>query len=213
MVNSKYYLKNSTDTIESIVELISNCTSCTLSLNRTNTVPGEGSINSKIIFIGEAPGAKEDKSGRPFIGPAGKLLDKLLNLINLSRKDIYITNMVKCRPPNNRDPLDEEISSCRKFLDRQLNLIEPKLIVSLGRHSFNKFFPNENLSKNRGHLKKWGQFLLYPVYHPAAALHNPNLKTTMENDFIKIKELVYESNLYQNHSHNINNQQKQLKLY
>ena len=213
MVNPKYHPNNGTNTIESIVELISKCTSCTLSFNRMNTVPGEGSINSKIVFIGEAPGAQEDKSGRPFVGPAGKLLDKLLNSINLSRKDIYITNMVKCRPPNNRDPLDEEISSCRKFLDRQLNLIKPKLIVSLGRHSFNKFFPNENLSKNRGHLKKWGQFLLYPVYHPAAALHNPNLKTTMENDFIKIKELVYESNLNQNNSHNIINQQKQLKLF
>ncbi|MBN18992.1 MAG: uracil-DNA glycosylase [Chloroflexi bacterium] len=208
MVDSKYYPDNRTNTIESIIELISKCTSCTLSLNRTNTVPGEGSINSKIVFIGEAPGAQEDKSGRPFVGAAGKVLDKLLNLINLSRKDIYITNMVKCRPPNNRDPLDKEILSCKKFLDSQLEFIKPKLIVPLGRHSFNKFFPNENLSKNRGQIKKWGNYLLYPVYHPAAALHNPNLKTTMEDDFIKIKKLIYESN----NNQKLITEQKQLKL-
>lgn len=193
MIDTTYPLNNNNDTIQSVYESISRCTSCVLSQNRTNTVPGEGSSNSKIVFIGEAPGAKEDKLGRPFVGPSGKLLDKLLNSINLSRNDIYITNLVKCRPPNNRDPLPEEISSCRKFLDIQLNLINPRLIVSLGRHSFNKFFPNENLSKNRGHIKKWGEFHLYPVYHPAAALYNPNLKTTMLCDFNKIKDIINNS--------------------
>ena len=141
--------------LELLVEQIRSCTSCKLSDKRTNAVPGEGSSNADIMFVGEGPGFYEDRDGRPFIGSAGHMLDKLLASIDLSRDTVYITNMVKCRPPNNRDPLQGEINACGSYLDQQISLISPKIIVTLGRYSFSKFFPSQTISKARGKTQHW----------------------------------------------------------
>ncbi len=143
-------------------------------------------------MIGEAPGAKEDLEGSPFIGRAGKVLDELLNHINLSREDIFITNMVKCRPPKNRDPFKSEILQCNTFLDQQIAYINPKLIITLGKFAFKKFFPIQSMSDYRGTPQKWNDLMIFPVYHPAAALYNPNLKTKMLSDFEQIQNILNE---------------------
>ncbi len=173
-----------------LVREIHDCTRCTLSGKRTQAVPGEGSLDADIVFIGEGPGFHEDREGRPFVGPAGKLLDELLASIGLARGDVYITNMIKCRAPNNRDPLPVEIESCRPFLDRQLEMIGPKVVVTLGRYSFQRFFPGEQLSKARGKPRKLNGLTTYPIYHPAAALHNPRLRPAIEQDFRNLRELI-----------------------
>ena len=176
--------------LEDLGYQIRNCSNCSLSQTRNNAVPGEGSAEADFVFIGEGPGFYEDRDGRPFVGQAGKLLDELLASISLKREDVYITNMVKCRPPNNRDPLPIEIESCRPFLDQQIQTINPKVLVTLGRHSFTKFFPGESISKSRGKRRPWNQRLLYPMYHPAAALHNPRLRPLLEDDFNRLPTIV-----------------------
>ena len=173
---------------------ITGCTKCGLSQGRTNAVPGEGAQDADIMFIGEAPGFYEDRDGRPFIGQAGKLLDEMLAKIGLDRKDVYITNMVKCRPPDNRDPLPTELSSCAPYLDRQIEIISPRVIVCLGRFSFSKFFPGESISKARGKPRDWKNIKIYPMYHPAAALHNPRLKPAIEKDFRNLPALIEQVN-------------------
>ena len=178
------------DNLEDIIGQIQNCTKCDLSKTRTNVVPGSGSSDADIVFIGEGPGFYEDREGSPFVGPAGKLLDSLLKIIDLNRDKVFITNMVKCRPPKNRDPLPIEIQTCKTFLDRQLEVVAPKILVTLGRHSFVKFFPGELLSKSRGKPRKLEGFTVFPVYHPAAALHNPGLRPIIEADFRKLPELL-----------------------
>ena len=175
--------------LDDLVQQVNSCTLCTLSEKRTNAVPGEGSPTADIMFIGEGPGFYEDRDGRPFVGPAGQFLDQLLRSIGLSRSDVYITNMVKCRPPNNRDPLPAEIRSCRPYLDTQLEIIAPKVIVTLGRYSFTKFFPGETLSRSRGKPRRWKNLVVYPIYHPAAALHNPKLRPVIERDFDRLLPL------------------------
>ena len=175
--------------LDDLVKQVNSCTLCPLSEKRTNAVPGEGSPTADIMFIGEAPGFYEDRDGRPFIGPAGKFLDQLLASIGLNRSDVYITNMVKCRPPNNRDPLPAEIRACRPYLDTQLETIAPKVIVTLGRYSFSKFFPGETLSRSRGKPRRWNNLVVYPIYHPAAALHNPKLRPVIEGDFSRLLPL------------------------
>ena len=175
---------------DDLVQRIRSCTLCSLSDKRTNAVPGEGAIDSDIMFIGEGPGFHEDRLGRPFVGPAGKLLDELLESIGLQRGDVYIANMIKCRPPDNRDPLPDEIASCKPYLDEQISLISPKVIVLLGRYSFARFFPGEAISKARGRPRTLGGLTLYPIYHPAAALHNPGLRPILEQDFQKLSSLV-----------------------
>ena len=176
--------------LDDLVQKVNSCTMCALSEKRTNAVPGEGSPTADIMFIGEGPGFYEDRDGRPFVGPAGKFLDQLLNSIGLSRSDVYITNMVKCRPPNNRDPLPGEIRACRPYLDTQLETIAPKVIVTLGRYSFTKFFPGETLSQSRGKPRRWNNLVVYPIYHPAAALHNPKLRPVIESDFDRLLPLT-----------------------
>ena len=175
---------------DDLVQKIKSCTLCSLSQKRTQAVPGEGSRSADIIFIGEGPGFYEDQQGRPFVGPAGQLLDELLASIGLRREDVYITNMVKCRPPNNRDPLPGEINACRPYLDSQLDMISPKVVVTLGRYSFSKFFPGELLGSARGKARRWKALTVYPMYHPAAALHNPGLRSTIESDFASLPSLV-----------------------
>ena len=166
------------------------CTRCTLSQKRTKAVPGEGSRSADIVFVGEGPGFHEDQQGRPFVGPAGRLLDELLASVGLDRKDVYITNMIKCRPPNNRDPLPGEIEACKPYLDEQIEMIAPKVVVALGRYSFSKFFPDEPIGKARGKPRRWNGLIVYPMYHPAAALRNGSLRTALERDFQSLLPLL-----------------------
>jgi len=167
------------------------CRDCEeLALTRTKVVPGEGAEDAQIVFIGEAPGFHEDQQGRPFVGQAGRFLDYLLDSINLKRSDVYICNVIKCRPPENRDPLPTEINNCQKWLNRQLELIAPKIIVTLGRYSLAKFFPGESISKVHGKERKRDNAVYYPMYHPAAALHQQSLRQTIEADMQKIPRIL-----------------------
>ncbi len=174
--------------LDELNNVIRNCKLCKLSISRINAVPGEGNPNASVLFIGEAPGATEDEMGRPFVGSAGKLLDELLKSIGLDREKVYITNLVKCRPPNNRDPEPDEISSCSPYLETQISLINPKIIVTLGKHSTIYMLKKVNISvtsisKVRGKFYKWNAILIFPTYHPAAALYNPKLREVLEKDF------------------------------
>jgi DNA polymerase len=142
------------------------------------------------MFIGEAPGFHENQQGLPFVGAAGKFLDELLEKIDLRREDVFITNVVKCRPPGNRDPQTAEIEACRPYLDRQIELIQPKMIITLGRFSMARYFPNAKISRIHGQPRKIEGVIYYPMYHPAAALHQPSLRRTVEDDMLKIPELL-----------------------
>lgn len=166
------------------------CQNCKLCETRINVVPGGGNPKAEIMFIGEGPGKKEDEVGLPFIGAAGKLLDKLLAIIELNREDIYIANVVKCRPPQNRDPLPEEVKACKPWLNQQIKIIKPKLIVLLGRYSMDRFLPNQKISIHHGQPKKIGSQVYFPVYHPAAALYRNRLLTDLEIDFKKILKVL-----------------------
>ena len=173
-----------------LYEQIRNCTRCALHRSRTKAVPGEGPEDADIVFIGEAPGFHEDRQGRPFVGAAGRFLDELLEMIGLSREDVYICNVLKCRPPRNRDPQIGEIEACRPHLDRQIELIQPKMVVTLGRFSMARWFPNARISRIHGQPRKLGGRLYYPMYHPAAALHQPSLRRMVEEDMLRIPELI-----------------------
>ena len=166
------------------------CTSCGLSKGRTQVVPGEGSATADVMFIGEGPGYHEDQQGRPFVGPAGKLLDELIGLIGMQRSDVYIANMVKCRPPGNRDPLPEEMEACQPWLTGQIELIDPKVIVTLGRHSLQRFLPGAAINKAHGQPRQVDGRIVMPVHHPAAALYQQSLRPTLEADFKKIPDLL-----------------------
>ncbi len=190
------------------------CTKCPLSKSRTIAVPGEGSFSSEIMFIGEAPGATEDIKGIPFCGAAGKFLDEMLEVIGLGRSDIFITNTVKCRPPENRDPEDSEKEACRPYLDRQFKAINPKLIVCLGRHSTSTFLPGAGgISKLHGKALRRPDGRVYlPLYHPAAALHNGSLRETLINDFKKIPLIIKKINNTDLNTDKTQMEREQLKL-
>lgn len=171
------------------------CGKCVLRSGCTQVVPGSGSAEAEIMFIGEGPGKKEDELGEPFVGAAGKFLNEMLASINLKREDVYIANVVKCRPPQNRDPLPEEAEACWPWLLEQIKIIEPKLIVFLGRHSMNRFFPTEKISEVHGKLliKKFGSVErqhFFALYHPAAALYNGGMRATLLADFAKIPKAL-----------------------
>ena len=166
------------------------CQQCEIARLRTRVVPGEGAENAEILFIGEAPGWHEDQQGRPFVGPAGQFLDKLLASINLRREQVYIANVIKCRPPENRDPLPMEINNCRKWLDKQIELICPRMIVTLGRYSMAMFFPGKSISKIHGTAQKQDNVIYYAMYHPAAALHQQSLRQAIETDMLKIPSFL-----------------------
>jgi len=169
---------------------IERCQDCELARFRTRVVPGEGPEHSKLFFIGEAPGWHEDQQGRPFVGPAGKFLEELLALIGLKREQVYIANVIKCRPPNNRDPLPGEIQACSKWLDKQIEIVRPLMIVTLGRYSLAKFFPNQSISQVHGKARKQGGIIYYAMYHPAAALHQGSLRKLIETDMLKIPQIL-----------------------
>jgi DNA polymerase len=163
------------------------------------------------MFIGEAPGFHEDQQGLPFVGAAGKFLEELLASIKLTRDDVYIANVIKCRPPGNRDPLPEEIDACKPYLDRQIELLRPKMIVTLGRFSMARAFPKARISRIHGQPRKIGDIVYYPMYHPAAALHQPSLRRTIEEDMKQIPELIAQAD--QMAETELPSQAEQLKLF
>lgn len=166
---------------------IHDCTACPLAIGRLTAVPGDGDPQSDILFIGEGPGKKEDQTGHPFVGASGKFLDEMLDSIKKTRADVFVTNIVKCRPPANRDPEPEEIRTCTElFLWTQIKLLNPKLIVTLGRHSMGLFLPGAKISETHGQPKRVKGFVILPLYHPAAALYNGGMRNTLLQDFKKI---------------------------
>jgi uracil-DNA glycosylase family 4 len=175
-----------------LYEQIRSCTQCALHQSRTRAVPGEGPQDAELMFIGEAPGFHEDRQGRPFVGAAGSFLDELLEMIAMHREGVYICNVLKCRPPQNRDPQPDEVEACRAYLDRQIDLIRPKMVVTLGRFSMARWFPGARISRIHGQPRKLGGRLYYPMYHPAAALHQPSLRSTVGEDMRRIPELLAE---------------------
>jgi uracil-DNA glycosylase family 4 len=179
--------------LEALAAEVARCTRCLLHRGRTKAVPGEGPEDAEIMFIGEAPGFHEDQQGRPFVGAAGQFLEELLELVGLKREQVFIANVIKCRPPGNRDPLPEEIEACKPFLDRQIELIQPKLVVTLGRFSMARAFPKARISHVHGQPRKVGGVIYYPMYHPAAALHQPSLRRTVEEDMRRIPELLQQA--------------------
>ncbi|MBT9148799.1 MAG: uracil-DNA glycosylase [Dehalococcoidia bacterium] len=169
---------------------ISLCRDCELAECRNMVVPGEGAADAEIMFIGEAPGFHEDQQGRPFVGAAGQFLDDLLHSIGLDRSEVYICNIIKCRPPGNRDPLPREVDACRRWLERQIELIAPRMIVTLGRHSMARYFPGASISKVHGTARNLDGRICFAMHHPAAALHQGSLRPTIEADMLKIPGLL-----------------------
>ncbi len=189
--------------LSKIEEEIRNCRRCPLWKTRTNPVSGEGNQKADIMFIGEAPGRFEDLKGRPFVGTAGKVLDELLEDIGLKRSEVYITNVVKCRPPGNRDPLPEEIKACSPYLEKQIEIIKPKIIVTLGRHSmkwlFEKFgIPEDKISRIHGRIYEinhdFVRFVL-PLYHPAVVVYNPEMRDVLKRDIEALRKVKKKENL------------------
>jgi len=189
------------DTLPTIAEMnqpqlnkaIHDCTRCPLHEERKRAVPGEGPVPADIMMIGEGPGFHEDKQARPFVGASGRLLETLLGNLGYQRHDVFIANVVKCRPPNNRDPKTKELSTCKPFLDRQVELVDPKVIVTLGRFSMYRYFPKASITKIHGQPKRVDNRLVVPMFHPAAALRNPKWMDWMTEDFDRLPELVEEA--------------------
>jgi uracil-DNA glycosylase family 4 len=178
------------DSLEQIAAEVSACTRCPLHETRNRSVPGEGPLDAQIMLIGEGPGFHEDQSGRPFVGAAGNFLNELLGSVGLKREDVFICNVVKCRPPGNRDPEPVEIKACQDYLDRQIELINPRLIVTLGRFSMARWFPDARISHVHGKPREIGDRVIVPMYHPAAALHQPSLKQEVIDDFKKLPQFL-----------------------
>jgi len=184
---------NTEEILKEIAEQTAECMLCKLHYSRKKAVPGSGSPRTSIMFIGESPGFHENQQGLPFVGAAGKFLDELLEIANLSREEVFITNVVKCRPPGNRDPHVEELEACKPYLERQINAINPDVIVTLGRISMSYFVTNGKISSIHGR-KFWSNGrMIVPMYHPAAALHQPSLKDLVKADFSRLPALIKES--------------------
>lgn len=181
---------NAEETLQQIAAEVSVCTSCVLHKTRKKSVPGEGPANSEIMFIGEGPGFNENEQGRPFVGAAGQFLDQLLAQAGVTRSDVWIGNVVKCRPPDNRDPLPEELAACNLYLERQIEALNPSIIVTLGRFSMGKFMPGAKISAVHGQMRKVGNRFVIAMFHPAAALHNVNIKPQILADFAKLPQLL-----------------------
>jgi DNA polymerase len=178
-------------TLREIADQVARCQKCPLGTPRARAVPGEGNPESKILFIGEAPGFYEDQQGKPFVGPAGKFLDELLGLAGMSRKDVFITNVVKHRPPNNRDPEPDELEACDGFLQAQIATIKPQVIVTLGRHSLGRFIPNVRAMRDiHGRALPYNGMTVVAMYHPAAALHQGSLRSVLEEDFRNLPTIL-----------------------
>ena len=180
----------SQEILKKIAEEVSVCEKCKLHYSRQKGVPGEGPPDADIVFIGEGPGFHENVQGRPFVGAAGQFLEELLETIGMKREDVFITNVVKCRPPGNRDPEPEELKACKGYLDRQLEAIKPKVVVTLGRFSMARYIANAQISHIHGQARRINGLLVIPFYHPAAALHRPSLRAEVEEDFAKLPGLI-----------------------
>lgn len=176
--------------LQKIADEVEVCKLCPLWQTGTRGVPGEGNPEAEIMFIGEGPGQKEDELGRPFVGPAGQLLEELLKHIGLSRNDVYIANVIKHRPPGNRDPLPEEVEACWPYLKRQIEVIRPKLIVLLGRHALERFLPGKSIGQVRGNAYRVGGQVYFATYHPAAALYQPGWREMLVRDFEKLPAVL-----------------------
>ena len=184
-------LSQSQDSINQVSKEVIACTRCRLSETRLHAVPGEGSVEAKVIFVGEAPGEQEDVQGRPFVGAAGTLLTELLASIGLRREDVYITNVVKCRPPKNRPPRKDETSSCKPYLERQLSLIAPRVICPMGNSAIHSLMESEkSVTDLHGIPFEVGKITYFPMYHPAAALYTFQLRKVLEEDFRKLRALL-----------------------
>jgi DNA polymerase len=168
--------------LATVAEEVAACRRCALAERRTLAVPGEGNPLSDVLLVGEGPGAREDATGHPFVGPAGQLLDELLHSIGWAREDVFITNVVKCRPPGNRDPEPNEIAACADFLDRQQRILDPAVIVTLGRFSLQRYLPGARISAIHGQVRRVGGRAVFPMYHPAAALRADGLRETIFRD-------------------------------
>jgi len=184
-------MADSLKALEQVGQDVASCTLCILHHSRKKAVPGEGPADARIMFIGEGPGFYENEQGRPFVGAAGKFLDELLSGIGMKREDVFITNIVKCRPPGNRDPQPDEIQLCTsRYLERQIQAINPRIIVTLGRLSMGLFLPEAKISNVHGQSMWVKGRLVVPMYHPAAALHQQSLRPTLEKDFARLPELI-----------------------
>ena len=182
------------EALDTLAQQISVCTKCELYKGRTNAVPGEGPTHAEIMFIGEGPGANEDKQGRPFVGAAGRFLNELLAQAGVTREEVWITNVVKCRPPGNRDPQMIEIETCTtNYLENQIKIVNPSIIVTLGRHSMSRFFPDAKITLVHGQMQKVGKRFVIPMFHPAAALHQERFKPMLLEDFAKLPAQLEEA--------------------
>lgn len=178
------------EVLKQVTEEVTVCTRCVLHHSRKLAVAGEGPPDADIMFIGEGPGFHENQQGRPFVGAAGRYLEELLAGIGLQRTDVFITNVVKCRPPSNRDPNPDEIEACSDYLERQIQTINPKVIVTLGRHSMGRYLPHAKISEVHGQAMRIKGRLIVPMYHPAAGLHQGSLRPVIEGDFSRLPDLI-----------------------
>ena len=176
--------------LEDVAAQVRQCRSCSLYKGALKGVPGEGDPDAEVMLIGEAPGWHENQQGRPFVGAAGQFLNELLRSVGLRREQVFIANVVKHRPPDNRDPLPDELAACLPYLDRQIEAIDPRVIVTLGRFSMARFFPGEKISRIHGVAKRHGDRMVLPLYHPAAALHQNTLRRTVEEDFRRLPAVL-----------------------
>jgi uracil-DNA glycosylase len=191
-------VENKQEALDKVAQMVNECQRCSLYKTANKSVPGQGNPEAQVFFIGEAPGFNEDQKGVPFCGRAGKLLDQFLELAGLGREEVFIANMLRHRPPNNRDPKEEEIAACRPFLDRQIEIIDPKIIVTLGRFSLEKFLPGRLISQVHGQPRfaDYGnkEYIIYPMYHPAASLRNGKIKALEEEDFVNLGKFLLKLN-------------------
>ncbi len=207
--------------LDQLAKEISTCEKCALHESRKKSVPGDGPANAEIMFIGEGPGFHENEQGHPFVGAAGKFLDQLLSQANVTRADVFIANVVKCRPPGNRDPLPEELSACDEYLEAQINAINPSIIVTLGRFSMGKFIPDVKISAVHGQMRKVGERYVIPMFHPAAALHQPLLKPAILGDFSKLPDQLNEAReamgkpkiVFKKKEENVDDKPQQLNMF
>lgn len=183
-------MEDSESRAAAIYARVRSCQACTLARTRTNAVPGEGPLDAEVMCIGEAPGQNEDRQGRPFVGAAGKFLEECIARAGFEREQVYICNVLKCRPPNNRDPLPSEIEACSPFLEEQMRLVNPLVIVTLGRYSMARFFPDRTISRIHGRWKEVDGRFFVPMYHPAAALHQASLRETILDDFANLPRII-----------------------
>ena len=208
---------NAVDVLQQVAGQVAVCEKCELHHSRKNAVPGEGPPDADFMFIGEGPGFHENEQGRPFVGAAGRFLEELLATIDMTREQVFIANVVKCRPPGNRDPGTEELQACGDYLDRQIQAINPKVIVTLGRFSMQRYLPNAKISQVHGQVVRVKGRMIYPMFHPAAALHQPSLRSTVEADFAALPELMSQAGKAVEYAEPTNNKEKddaqQLSLF